>query len=95
MQEYRRTPLKLLVRHLGLTEYDQPAPFVEIDYSPQQVRLPLSQHIGAPAEPIVRVGQRVRKGQVVAEIPRGQLSARIHASIDGTIKNIGSEILID
>ena len=94
MQEYRRTPLKLLVRHLGLTEYDQPAPFIEIDYSPRQVRLPLSQHIGAPAEPVVRVGEKVRKGQVVAEIPRGQLSARIHASMDGTIKNIGSEIVI-
>jgi len=95
MQEYRRTPLKLLVRHLGLTEYDQPAPFIKIDYSPKQVRLPLSQHIGAPAEPIVRVGEKVRKGQVVAEIPRGQLGARIHASMDGTIKNIDSEILID
>ena len=95
MQEYRRTPLKLLVRHLGLTEYDQPAPFIDIDYSPKQVLLPLSQHIGAPAEPVVRVGEKIRKGQVVAEIPQGQLGARIHASIDGTIKNIGSEILID
>lgn len=94
MQEYRRTPLKLLVRHLGLAEYDQPAPFVEIDYSPQQVRLPLSQHIGSPAEPVVRVGEQVRKGQVVAEIPRGKLGARIHASIDGIVKSIDSEILI-
>jgi len=94
MQEYRRTPLKLLVQRLGLTEYDKPAPFTEIDYSPQQVRLPLTQHIGAPAEPTVRVGERVRKGQVVAEILRGALGARIHASIDGTVKNIDSDILI-
>lgn len=94
MQEYRRTPLKQLIRHLGLTEYDQPAPFVEIDYSPQQVRLPLSQHIGVPAEPVIRVGDKVKKGQVIGEIPSGKLSARIHASIDGTITNIDSEIVI-
>ena len=94
MQEYRRSPSKQLVKHLGLTEYDQPAPFVEIDYSPKQVRLPLSQHIGAPAEPVIRVGEKVKKGQVIAEIPRGKLGARIHASIDGTITNIDSEIVI-
>lgn len=91
----RHVPLKLLVQRLGLAEYDRPAPLKEIDFSPKQVRLPLSQHAGAPAEPVVRVGQRVREGQVVAEMPKDKLGARIHASIDGTVRKIAEgEILI-
>jgi len=94
-QNGRHAPLKLLVQHLGLTEYDGPAPLKEIDFSPRQVRLPLSQHAGAPAEPIVHVGQRVREGQAIAEIPKDNLGARIHASIDGTIAKIDDgEIVI-
>ena len=38
-----------------------------------------------PAEPVVQVGDRVSKGQLIADIPEGKLAARIHASIDGTV----------
>jgi len=94
MQNGRRAPLKKLVVHLGLTEYDRPAPLKEIDFSPKQVRLPLSQHAGAPAEPVVRMGQKVREGQVIAEIPRNKLGARIHASIDGSVTKIDDEEIL-
>ncbi len=95
MQNGRRVPLKKLVRHLGLAEYDSPAPLKKIDFFPKQVRLPLAQHAGMPAEPVVRVGQKVHEGQVIAEIPKDKLGARIHASIDGTVTKIDDgEILI-
>lgn len=48
---------------------------------------PLSQHIGAPASPIVSVGDHVRKGQKIAEAG-GFVSAPIHASVSGTVKAI-------
>ena len=48
---------------------------------------PLSQHIGAPANPVVAVGDTVLKGQVIAEAG-GFVSAPIHASVSGTIKAI-------
>lgn len=48
---------------------------------------PLSQHIGAPASPIVSVGDHVQKGQKIAEAG-GFVSAPIYASVSGTVKAI-------
>lgn len=91
----RHVPLKQLVQRLGLTQYDLPASLVDAKLEPEQVRLPLSQHIGAPAEAVVRPGQRVAAGDVVGEIPAGQLGARIHASIGGTVRMDGAAVVID
>ncbi len=48
---------------------------------------PLSQHIGAPASPVVAVGDRVLKGQKIAEAG-GFVSSPIYASASGTVKAI-------
>ncbi len=48
---------------------------------------PLSQHIGAPAVPIVKKGDRVLAGQKIAEAG-GFVSAPIYATVSGTVKNI-------
>ncbi len=59
-----------------------------IDYLPQgDMVYPLSQHIGAPAKPIVKKGDRVLAGQLIAEAA-GFVSANIHASVSGTVKTI-------
>ncbi|MBY4675468.1 electron transport complex subunit RsxC [Marinobacterium arenosum] len=56
---------------------------------PKRVRLSLQQHIGAPAEPMVQVGDRVLKGQQIAA-PVGRISAAVHASVSGTVTAIGA-----
>lgn len=48
---------------------------------------PLSQHIGAPAEPVVAVGDTVLRGQKIAEA-NGFVSAPIYSSVSGTVKAI-------
>ena len=48
---------------------------------------PLSQHIGAPAKPLVKKGDRVLRGQKIAEAG-GFISAHIHSSCSGTVKAI-------
>lgn len=48
---------------------------------------PLSQHIGAPANPIVAVGDTVLRGQKIAEA-NGFVSAPIYSSVSGTVKAI-------
>jgi Na+-translocating ferredoxin:NAD+ oxidoreductase RnfC subunit len=93
--EGRHVPLQKLIGKLGIEAYDVPAHFVENRFSPGIVRLPLSQHLGISAAPVVSVGQHVRAGEVVADIPEGKLGARIHASIDGRVKSIDSEIVIE
>lgn len=54
---------------------------------PKQLVLPLQQHIGEPAEPIVQVGDKVLKGQLIAK-PIGMISAPVHASSSGTVAAI-------
>lgn len=53
--------------------------------APEEVCIPLSMHIGAPATPVVKIGDKVKIGQVIAEAGNG-VSAPVHASISGTVK---------
>ena len=55
---------------------------------PKHLFVPLQQHIGAAARPIVLVGQQVLKGQLLAEA-QGATSATIHAPTSGTVTAIG------
>jgi len=54
---------------------------------PAQLVLPLSQHIGAPSRPVVQVGDRVLKGQMIAEAG-GYVSVPLHAPSSGIVAAI-------
>lgn len=54
---------------------------------PAQLVLPLAQHIGVPAEPLVKVGERVLKGQLIARAGNN-VSAPVHASSSGVVSAI-------
>ena len=56
---------------------------------PEQVTIPLSQHIGAPAESLVKVGDAVKKGQKIGEA-KGFVSVPVHASISGKVTAVAS-----
>ena len=60
--------------------------------TPKSVLIPLSMHIGAPATPIVKVGDTVKIGQTIAEAG-GYVSAKIHSSVSGKIKSVDSTVL--
>ena len=47
----------------------------------------MAQHLGAPATPIVKVGDRIKVGQVIGE-PAGFISAFVHSSVSGTVSAI-------
>lgn len=55
--------------------------------------IPLQQHIGAPAKAIVKVGDKVLKGQKIAEVG-GFVSANIHASTSGVVKSITEALTV-
>lgn len=55
--------------------------------APPAVWLPLSQHIGAPALPVVAAGDRVLRGQLAAKKAEG-LSANVYSPIAGTVKGV-------
>lgn len=60
---------------------------IKVMPAPKEVAIPLSQHIGAPAEPIVKSGDKVKKGECIAKM-QGEISANIHSSVNGLIKGI-------
>jgi Na+-translocating ferredoxin:NAD+ oxidoreductase subunit C len=55
--------------------------------TPKQVAIPIAQHIGAPAQPIVKRGDTVKTGTLIAKAA-GFVSANIHSSVSGTVKKI-------
>jgi electron transport complex protein RnfC len=59
-------------------------------FVPRKLVVPMRQHLGQPAKPIVKVGERVLKGQMIAEAD-GYVSVAIHAPSSGTITEIGLE----
>ncbi len=69
--------------HKGLTA-DQPLERLPF---PHEVVLPLSQHLGAPSRAIVALGERVHRGQRIAEA-EGFVSVPLHASVTGTVSAI-------
>jgi electron transport complex protein RnfC len=56
-------------------------------FIPKKVVLPLSQHTGSPAEPVVSVGATVKVGDPVAK-PSGHISAAVHASLSGKVTKL-------
>ena len=56
---------------------------------PDVAIFPLEQHIGAPAKPIVAVGDKVKAGQMIAEAG-GFVSAPVHSSVSGTVQKIAT-----
>ena len=63
-------------------------PILEVPV-PSQLVLPIEQHVGEPAQPVVDIGDVVLKGQLIAE-PDGELGAPVHASSSGTVVAIES-----
>ena len=61
---------------------------IEVLPVPSKVFISVAQHLGAPATPIVKVGDQVKAGQVIAE-PAGFISAYVHSSVSGTVKSVG------
>ncbi len=87
-RENRLIPSKRLIARLGLSEFDKSAPMSETTIRPEIVMIAKSQHVGAPAIPVVSVGEHVNVGQLIGKIPKDSLGAAIHASISGTVEEI-------
>ena len=62
---------------------------VELVPLPQQVVIPINQHFGAPNQSLVQAGDRVKRGQKIADaVSPGPMTVPVHASISGVVKKI-------
>lgn len=86
MREYRGIPTARLTRRLGLARYDRkPAPWLELSEPPKRVIISLHPHMGSSPVPIVKIGDKVTIGDVIANVPSDALGVPAHASITGTV----------
>lgn len=82
----RRTSFRHGVHPGDYKELTRDLPIERLPFMPELV-LPLSQHLGAPSKAIVRPGDRVYRGQMIAEA-EGFVSAVLHASATGIVEAI-------
>ncbi len=97
-RNYRKAPEERLEARLGLLKYDVDAPLQPDGYwkgerQIHKVKIPLSQHIGAPAVPVVEKGAEVSCGQCIAKPAEG-LSVAIHSSVDGKVREVTDKYIV-
>lgn len=87
-RKYRLVPMSKLTARLGLLKYDKKAPLTDVEVKTASVRINLSQCIGAPSVPTVKVGDTVKRADKIADAPEGKLGTPVHASIDGKVTEV-------
>lgn len=90
MRDGKRVSTQRIIARLGISKYEIDAPYTEEKFEFNKVKLALLQGIGAPAEPCVKVGDTVERGQLIAKPKDNALSVALHASIKGTVTEISS-----
>ncbi|MDF2613180.1 MAG: Respiratory-chain dehydrogenase domain 51 kDa subunit [Clostridia bacterium] len=89
-------PSERIVYKLGLKAYDKHASFKEYSISAGRVYIPIGAHIGKKAVPIVSIGESVKQKQIIAVGDINTISANVHSSINGIVKNITeTEIIVE
>lgn len=88
LREYRKIPVSRVISRLGIKKYDRDEyDVVKLPESPEII-LPLKMHIGAPSVCVVKKGDKVKKGQLIAKAPDNALGTSLHSSVDGTVTNV-------
>lgn len=93
-REYRRVSSKRIAARLGVDPYYDYKIRECLELQPEQVSIPLSQHIGAPCVPVVVPGQTVSEGDLLGQVPENSLGAKIHASIEGTVAEVTDRFVV-
>lgn len=87
MYDYRKVPTRKLMQRLDVLNFIDEGPLKNLNITPKLVRIPLNQHVGAPAASVVVKGQSVKKYDLIAKAS-GKVSSNIHASINGIIDEV-------
>ncbi len=94
LKEYRKIPTERIINRLKLTKYSERALKRKIETNPKRVEILLKQHTGKAAIPVVKRGDVVKRGTLIAEIPQDALGAAVHASIEGKVILVDDERII-
>ena len=93
-RDMRRIPMNRLKQRLALMPYDIDAPLNDKFKNPKRLKLALSQHIGAPAQAVVKKGDKVSANTVIATAKNDALSLPVHSPLDGTVKEVTDKYVV-
>ena len=91
--EFRKVNADKLMSRIGVKEYDIDE-FEIKEIRTNKVVIPLSQSAGKTSSPVVKIGEKVKVGDIVADIPNMSLGAKIHSSIEGNVDSVGTENIV-
>ncbi|MFH1311667.1 MAG: 4Fe-4S dicluster domain-containing protein [Candidatus Eisenbacteria bacterium] len=94
VRPHRLIPHQRIVERTGLAPYERELKFMGA-VEAERVTIPMAQHFGVPARPVVAVGERVRRGQLIGDVKEGEIGARVHASIDGVVVSVNQSIVVE
>lgn len=86
-REYRMLPSERFMTRIGVAPFDAMPEFHTDTLLPKELRLPMRQHAGAPAAPVVKAGDSVEAGALLGAAA-GVISANIHAPAAGRIQSV-------
>lgn len=92
LRESKKVPTKRLIARIDLSDYDVAAPLNQNIFATKIVKIMLKQHIGVSATPLVKVGDIVSKGILIASCNEA-LGANIHASISGNVTDVTNKYI--
>ena len=95
MAEFRRVPMRRLIARLGLSEFNNTGPLIDYEFRAAKSDTAAETTRRRAAVPVVKCGDRVREGDLLAAPEPGTLGARIHASIDGMVTVMKDSIAIE
>ncbi len=90
----RLVPHERILERTGLKPFERDLEFTGA-LKPESVRIPLSQHTGEPARPVVKEGDAVAEGQLIGDAEADGISAKVHASISGVVTEVDGWVRIE
>ena len=86
---------QVLIDRLGIRKYVKDSvPKNDMVFTPDTIYIQLSQHVGEPASAVVKAGDTVSAGQIVAQTAYEDLGTTMHSSIDGVVKEVTDRFVI-
>lgn len=93
--QYKKYPITKLIRQLGLGKYVNKLKIEEVSIDKiKEVTILLKQGIGKKTSPLVKIGDRVKEGQIIGDLDDKILGSKIHSSIDGIVKQVNENNVV-
>ena len=95
LRKERMLPTRRIKARLELSRYERGCKFVEKpDLKTKVYHLLLSQHIGTPCTPQVKPGDKIKEGQIIADVDKESLGVPLHSPVAGVVTHVDNEKII-